>query len=142
MRFVLLAAALVLGGCTTSGQAQQAPQVLTYGAEETQVGAAFRLFAAEAIEIITPGCPHSAVPETMAIMDPAIQRYERLKASVSGTSLAIDLAIVEADNNYPLTLVDLNCAQTDKPGTEELVRNLTMQLAFHLDNMERLAGVP
>ncbi|WP_114520361.1 hypothetical protein [Altererythrobacter sp. ZODW24] len=124
------------------GQAQEVPQTPAYGMKEAQDGAAFRIFAAEAVKLITPGCPHSVVPETMAIMAPAIQRYERLKASVSGTSLAIDLAIVEADNLYPLTLVDLACPESDAPETEELVRNLTMQLAFHLDNMERLAQVP
>ena len=119
----ILAASLVASLACGSASAN------SYTPEDASSSAQFREMAQVAVPILFQ--PRG----TSEAYAPVYARYEALKSSLTLYRQKIDLAIVEADNEYHLTLIDVICAD---PEDEEKADRDALNIAIANSAMDRL----
>lgn len=102
-------------------------------------GASFRYFARDVVSSLDPVCPMTKRPELLAKYEPVRSRFDALKGKVSGSQLATDLAIVEADEKYVRSITVVECIGPDGPDTERYFSNNIGTMLDRLDKMEAIA---
>ncbi|MCP5395838.1 MAG: hypothetical protein H6918_03745 [Sphingomonadaceae bacterium] len=133
-RLAIAALALSLAACSDLGGGA------SYGAAEAEMGAMFRSHAREVHGGLNIKCPFTADADLLAQYEPLAQRYAALKESVAGRSLAVDIAIIEADYNAYWEQNVVECGAMDQPGTQERVAQELARIDGNLQQLERMAG--
>lgn len=102
-------------------------------------GAEFRFYGREVVGRIDPVCSLTRRENLLAKYDPVRDRYAVLKRKLSGSPLATDLAIIEADEAYSRSVTLVECMETDTPDTERYLSNSIDSMSKHLGRMEAIA---
>lgn len=125
-------AAAVLLSPVCAAAAQDTLITPTYSFEDARNGAQLRGVAATIIPILMWPCP------TSPAFDVPAARYQALKASLVLDRQKMDLAIVEADHEYHMSLVDIACPDPEAPETLEREKLNISIVNGALDRIERL----
>ncbi len=107
-----------------------------YTAQDAAAGAQLRAEASLAVSILYFPC-HSPT----ALAEPLV-RYETFKAGLVSEAQKTDLAIVEADFDYQMSLVDIACPDPDAPETQARDDLNASIVNSVLDRMELLVLAP
>ena len=102
-------------------------------------GAEFRFYGREVVGRIDPVCPLTRHEDLLGKYEPIRNRFAALKRKLSGSPLATDLAIVEADEAYSRSVTLVECMEADTPDTERYLSNSIDSLSKHLGRMEAIA---
>ncbi len=126
-------AALALAGCDGMTGGGYAPS-------DAKMGAEFRHHARDVVAGLSPQCPYTATDEGLAAYDGVKERFASLQESISGRSLATDLAAVEADYEYYWSVNSVECAEPDGEGTAEQIAQEVANIDAQLGQLERIVG--
>ena len=104
----------VLAGVFPSGLLAQA-----YTPQDAQNGAQIRAQAGASLQFLRHPCPLPDSEDVKNLFSAANARYEGIKNSVADQPFSTDLLIAEADHDYALSLVDMNCLDPADPALLE-----------------------
>ena len=125
---ILIAVLLLVAGCSTD-------DVRFDPSKEVK----FRYYARDLLSALDSPCPITEREARLAEYGPVRQRFAALKAKIAGSRLAIDLAIVEADEAFIRSATIFECADLDPPKADHYISIQIKNIERNLSIMERIA---
>lgn len=108
------------------------PALASYTVQDANAGAQLRAEASIAVSLLYFPCHRAPA------MEAPLARYEAFKAGLTNDRQKIDLAIAEADFDYQMSLVDIDCPDPDAPETAQRDEINAAVVTSVLDRMDTL----
>ncbi|MBX7541074.1 hypothetical protein [Qipengyuania sphaerica] len=134
MKLAILMPALLLASCGDAGK------TIAYNEADARDGAEFRHVAGQVLMRLDQTCPYSTEPDLTGLYDAPNSRFANLVFRLDGSARGMDLAIAQADYDYRMSQMVLECAMPDQINAEDSIRSQVDQAMELVIRLETLAA--